>query len=228
MIIIISGSQPKNIPCLYIFTAENRRGDGILSKKASITVEASLVCPVFIFAAIALINIISWFKEAEDIQKELTQSLQTRQYMSYFAVEAASGNEDKDIVIKKKNQSVTGRAYVGVTTIGSTDDGEDDVIVYITPTGRVYHVSEVCTYLKSDVRRIDFDDMAALRNESGGKYYSCEVCAKDTENEEVYITSYGNRYHCNFECKSIRRNYIAVYKKDISNKNCCMKCGNGL
>lgn len=222
-----------------ICSLQKIRGD-YMKSKASITVEASVVCPIFIFAAVALIEIIRWFGYAEIIQRDLSEKFYKEQYISYITKDSGVIYDDLDdiyivdeyvydaktfgldIIKPRVSQSVVGRAYTGVMTLEKEDD---DVIVYITPYGKVYHESGTCTYLKSDIYRIDYAEIPVVRNDSGGKYYGCERCINNSINDDVYITPYGSRFHNNLSCSAIRKNYIAVYKSNIENRKCCSKCG---
>lgn len=196
-----------------------------MKTKASITVEASLVCPLFVFAAVALMGLIRWFAYAEDVQSKLSEKMMLMQILE-------KSEEDSEIYLEEKyeygalniTQNVVGRAYIGVTTL---DSGKEDEIVYITPNGDVYHLDNTCTYIKSDIYRVDCDDIESFRNYSGGKYYPCEKCVYGNKDNAVYITNYGNRYHEDIACKSINKNYIAIYRNDVKDRRSCSKCGGG-
>ena len=49
-----------------------------------------------------------------------------------------------------------------------------------------------------------------LRNESGGKYYPCELCGKKVSGMGVYITNYGSKYHTSMSCGGLKRKIYAV------------------
>ena len=55
-------------------------------------------------------------------------------------------------------------------------DVEIDNIVYVAENGKVCHRSRDCTYLKLSVKSAGLDEIPALRNQDGAKYYPCERC----------------------------------------------------
>ena len=66
------------------------------------------------------------------------------------------------------------------------------------------------------------------RNSSGGKYKSCEKCCRDIEAEDisnVYITTYGDRYHIVNNCPGLKRDIRRVKKSEIGDLPACSKCG---
>lgn len=208
--------------------------------KASITVEAALVCPVFLFAVLALINIIIWFDEAEAVQRKLTDDIRRIQAVSYVSenilpLQDEDGNIDlvnmyvaginvpmPDFIKPIVRQHVVSRPFSGITTI---EDGESGEIVYITPNGSVYHVSSTCSYIKTVLYSVRLSEIDSERNNSGGKYYPCERCGDSVAGGCVYVTSYGSRYHGDRGCTSISRNVISVFKEEVGGMRMCKKCG---
>lgn len=205
-------------------------------KKASLTVEAALVFPVFLFAVLALIYIIMWFYTAENVQCELVQSARI--------MSGAISSEDKadinlvrnynvkinapilSLISIKAVQRVNARAFTGISSIS---DYEDDPIVYITGHGSVYHRQISCSYIKINVRGVNISVIDSMRNANREKYKPCEKCARQAESEgyngTVYISEYGNRYHINRQCKAIARNVMAIRLSQVEDRRPCSKCG---
>lgn len=202
-------------------------------RKGSLTVEASLVCPFFIIAVMALVYIIMWFETAAGIQAELADKARYAADMSVTLYDNESADEAEDIVITKSykiphlpvgvNQKVVTRPYVGVNSI-NTD--KEDIIVYVTRNGTVYHTNRGCTYIKVTCSKVRGDELVLLRNKSGGRYKPCEVCMKDKAepSEDVYVTEYGDRYHSTVRCNRIERNVIAIRMSEVSDMRGCSKC----
>ncbi len=113
------------------------------------------------------------------------------------------------------------KGWTGYVDIGDT--GGDD-IVYITDYGTVYHEEMDCTYLEIAVRGILADTIKDARNDSGGKYYACEKCGKETHIGILYVANYGDRYHTTLNCTKIKRNIYAVLRKDVLERGGCSKC----
>lgn len=123
-------------------------------------------------------------------------------------------------------QRVHTRAFTGVERRRGVE--EEDTIVYITETGRVYHRERDCTYLRLSVSQMKYGDTASLRNESGGKYRPCERCVKNivpAGGDQVWITNFGDRYHVIRSCSGIKRNIKKVALSKTGKRTPCSKCG---
>ena len=111
---------------------------------------------------------------------------------------------------------------------GSSEGGEDDGYVYITPDGEVYHKLESCRSLNLRIRQCFFNDIYMLRGESGQKYYACSCCAEEIAKEGiVYYTDYGNRYHQRLQCKYLKRTIEKVPLAEVSDRRPCKLCSGG-
>ncbi len=123
-------------------------------------------------------------------------------------------------------QTVHTRAFVGVDDRSNQD--KEECNVYIAPTGSVYHKNKDCTYLKLTISEYLYEDVAALRNTSGGKYKPCDVCCSDhivQKNEPVIITNYGDRYHITRGCSGIKRSISEISINNVGKRSPCSKCG---
>lgn len=106
------------------------------------------------------------------------------------------------------------------------EENKEQVIVYITETGMVYHRDYHCTYLEPSVRMVSAEELNAMRNESGEKYYACERCKHGSvQGGGYYITDYGNRYHTTARCSGLKRKIYAVPIGEAKGKGACAKCG---
>lgn len=99
-----------------------------------------------------------------------------------------------------------------------------DPIVYVTVNGTVYHTNLDCSYLKRNIRSVSYQNIKSERNESGGKYYPCEFCAKGGVGSMVYITNYGDRYHFRTTCPGLSRGIRSIPFSEASNLPQCKKC----
>ncbi len=119
-----------------------------------------------------------------------------------------------------------GHVWNGYDVENQENFAEDEIYVFITKSGTVYHRNRNCTYLNPSVEAVYFDDVAEKRNESGAKYYVCERC-KETEGTVVYITKQGNRYHYSLECSGLKRTVYSIKLSEAGGRAPCSKCGNG-
>lgn len=123
-------------------------------------------------------------------------------------------------------QRYYGRAWTGYDVTQYVSDMErEDPMVYITKTGTVYHLNRNCVYLNPSIEALPAEAIASKRNQTGGKYYLCEVCSAGAEQGEVYITSWGNRYHTQLNCSGLKRTIYTVPLSQTGGRGRCSKCG---
>lgn len=123
-------------------------------------------------------------------------------------------------------QRYYGRAWTGYdVTQYVSDMREEDPMVYITKTGIVYHLDRNCTYLNPSVHTVSASAVADRRNQSGGKYYPCEICNGDRAQGQVYITSQGSSYHSRIQCPGLKRTIYTVPLSEVEGRGACSKCG---
>lgn len=101
--------------------------------------------------------------------------------------------------------------------------------VYMTKSGSVYHKYRDCSYLVCAISSCDISEISAKRNESGAKYYPCEICCKEgtcqSKGQTVFFTKYGTRYHSLATCKSLDSTVYSVELEKVSGKySLCSKC----
>lgn len=119
-------------------------------------------------------------------------------------------------------QEMKVKAWTGYEKSGFSN--QDEETVYVTETGLVYHKDYHCTYLELSIHMVQSNDLEALRNESGAKYYPCEHCLHGSPGG-VYITDTGNRYHSSLGCSGLKRTIYAVPVSEAAGKGACSRCG---
>lgn len=125
-----------------------------------------------------------------------------------------------DFVMIQKNEC---RKWNGWS--GAGEDGAEDAWVYITVTGNVYHMTNTCSHLALSIRAVDYEQLSVLRNESGGKYHECTLCAGNVAAGRVYITNQGDSYHRNLNCSGIKRTILMVRLSEVGDRRRCSRCG---
>jgi len=111
---------------------------------------------------------------------------------------------------------------------GESGNGEDDIWVYITETGTVYHRSRECSHLRLSVTAVNKNKVGDKRNENGGRYRECERCAgKNRGQTTVYITSQGDRYHYDLQCSGIKRTISMIKLSEVGGRSPCSRCAAG-
>ncbi len=123
-------------------------------------------------------------------------------------------------------QRYYGRAWTGYdVTSHVSDTRQEDPMVYITRTGIVYHRDRNCTYLNPSVETVTRSEAGSRRNQSGGRYYACEICDGDRSQGQVYITSQGSSYHSRIQCSGLKRTIYTVPLSEVQGRGGCSKCG---
>jgi hypothetical protein len=129
----------------------------------------------------------------------------------------------------KMVQRIKLRAWTGheVPSNYTKEDDKEEIIVYVTETGSVYHKNRECSHIRLSIRSV-IGVPNGLRNDNGGKYYPCESCCKGVEDPFMtyYITSDGTRYHTSNTCSRIKRNVKEVRISEVGSRKPCKRCGN--
>ncbi len=99
--------------------------------------------------------------------------------------------------------------------------------VYVTKTGSAYHLYRNCSYLMADIRNVSGTEVEFIRNNSGGKYYACEICSKNQSpmpGETYTVSVWGNRYHQDGLCVALYKDVTAIPINEVGSRHLCTKC----
>lgn len=99
--------------------------------------------------------------------------------------------------------------------------------VYVTETGRVYHLSMDCTHLSLSISMVTSAEVGGKRNQAGGKYYPCSKCVSGAMPTRLYITAEGSSYHYSGDCSGLKRTVSSMILEDAVNAGYtpCSRCG---
>ncbi len=221
---------PPSYNDLYKTLCQNER-TALCVLKGSLTVEAALVFPFFLMILLAFFAFFSQYASAAEAKREA--AAEAKQIgIAHGILQKTDGT---DIIIYqsekveqvwinpfRQNSSVTERA-VCRAWIGFTELETQEVYVYITPEGSVYHLNDECTHLKLSVQQVTMQKALGLKNEYGEKYDACELCEKNF-GVFVYITSEGSRYHSKRSCSGLKRTIRHVPLSSVKGRRCCLRC----
>lgn len=118
----------------------------------------------------------------------------------------------------------TGKEVAATYTLGE-ETGEEET-VYITETGKVYHISASCSHILLSIRAVSgIPD--SYRNTNGGKYYACKECCKDMPEPSgtFFIAEDGSSYHAVRSCSSLKRTVKQIPISEIGSRAPCKRCG---
>ena len=218
----------------------------------SMTVEASLCVPIFFLVVISLFYVFQILLGINTMQFQMSEAV--REYEAYNTkISSVSTflSDGKMLVWDEDNklchveyketipvigsnffnvrlyQQMRFSDFKGKSMMESLPDKTDDIYVYITENGRVYHRNSGCSYLNPSVVSCLVNQVDKKRNSSGGRYKPCERCCGANSNggDVVYITSYGDRYHTDKGCSGIKRGIRQVKLSDVGSMPPCSKCG---
>lgn len=214
-----------------------RRVSLYIFQKGSLTVEASFLLPFFLCTVTALLYLYSFtaikawdyrrlMEKAEVLAVTTGRTDQEDPYIRLYDTSLVTlPFVDFFPVRNWSSQRVIVRSWTGYTG-ESFQANASDTLVYMTPEGTVYHKSCDCTYLRLSIRSLSYEALDEMRNQSGGKYASCEYCVGRTwSGTVVYITDYGTSYHTRRDCQGLKRTVMAVPWSQVQGVRMCSKCG---
>ena len=109
--------------------------------------------------------------------------------------------------------------------VGDRQASDEEIYVYVTENGSVYHTSRSCHYLDLSIQKVNSGTVGDLRNKDGHIYYACLDCvAKNSKTETKYITDYGVCYHDSLLCSGLKRTIYMVKLSEVKGKGKCSKC----
>jgi len=250
-----------------------------LLKSGSLTVEAAMVLPLFLFAIIAILYMIQIIYTYDTLQQNLLSTAKAASAYAYeddykeelFYLEFLShldfdyisksgivggvyginfsetrfdeNSQRIDLIINYRiksmidifdisylsiHQCVSTKAWTGYQGAEKNLSGEsEETTVYVTENGKVYHTSKSCTHLDLSIRTVIFEQIENLRNEYGGKYYSCEKCCRNDDigpGKQVHIADTGTNYHSELSCSGLKRTIYEMILNEQMTLRPCSRC----
>lgn len=116
-----------------------------------------------------------------------------------------------------------GHLWNGYTIPGTENDAISKT-VYIAENGVVYHENRDCTHLMLTIKEVLYRKVSQMRNENGGRYTPCELCAQEGPLEKVYIGVEGDRYHFDKGCSGLKRTVFSVHLSEVEHYPPCSRC----
>lgn len=214
-------------------------------RKASLTVEASVVLPLFLIGMIMLVGVMDVCRVQTEENAKLAEQAKNLSMYAY-AASAKDGQERIDlcrtcicrlpvnlfpfsgipVVVRARVHTWTGRSETEAA--GKSDP--EETLVYMTEGGSVYHTSSFCTYLDLSIYSADVSDLKSLRNEYGSRYHACEKCGygagdETSEDERVFLTGKGEKYHTLLSCSGLTRKIKMIKITETGGIPACSRCG---
>lgn len=237
------------IPCQFTSPERDEKNCGRTAlytlRKASLTVEASVVLPVFLLAMLMLLGIIDLCRLKTEHQAELvmqakelsmyaylTPELYRDDYVDLYTIEAYElpvklfPFPDLKLAFRARIHTWTGRSDTD-SAVEENDFGSDTA-VYVSERETVYHTNAECTHLDLSIMQTNAGSLDKLRNAYGEAYHPCEKCCGTLNGEwshpDYYVTDHGNTYHVSKNCSSLKRTTKLVQLKDVTHLEECERC----
>ncbi len=206
--------------------------------EASMTVEAALAVPIFLFF---IANILSLFIMYERYSNDLAALHQKGKNLAMLAHTAGDGGDE--LVHLATEQAVeplyktmgfdgaeTGafvyvRKWTGYRVSSDVSREEEEEYVYITESGTVYHRSRTCRHLRISLKTVDVSSIGDHRNAHGARYTPCEKCCNGQSTGLVFITDKGDKYHNRADCSGLKRTILTVRLSEVGGRGPCSLCG---
>jgi hypothetical protein len=113
---------------------------------------------------------------------------------------------------------------------GYTPDAFDDpqnVIVYMTAKGTVYHTNKYCTYLIKYTDTITKSSLSSYEKKKKRSYSVCTACSHTPHDSDsiIYLCETGHVYHYSKDCYYLTAHIFQCSYKDVSGKyHECSRC----
>lgn len=212
-----------------------------LCTSASLTAEAAVILPLFLLAILSFISVMNVCQTQITAQAELAEKAKKMSMYAYLADDYMNSEyidlaetktyrlEVSLVPLYRVNLALRGRVH---TWTGRSEgerraDAENifEEMVYVTDNQSVYHTDSHCSYLDLSIRGVQKEDLSLLRNEEGGRYYSCDKCCNGDEGCTVYyITDHGDCYHASQACSGLIRKVRLIRKSEAGAISCCSRC----
>lgn len=222
-----------------IIRNESKETSRFVLLSGSLTVEAAIVLPLFLFA---MINILSLFLMFESYGTQLARLHQSGRQLAILAyAQGTAAEQDVELVTAERVKPLIGmmgypgclvvngcvmHKWIGYDLNGSASSGEAvEEMVFVTAQGSVYHTSRSCSYLNPAVESVSAAQAASMKNEDGQYYTSCQTCGG--QSDIVYITGDGERYHSSISCGGLKRTVdcVTISRALEMGRHVCSRCG---
>ena len=214
--------------------------------KASMTVEAALVLPLFLFVSLALWTPVRMLDTQRQMQTALERNCEELSLYAYLSeeswetedVELATTYREKipffpgvlpalSLETASKRRKWIG--YPGKWTGEQDGDFEEDdgeVMVYVGKEMGRYHPDRNCHYISNTYEAVSLEDAMGMRDADGHRFTACESCASQIRDDgTVYVTPAGRHYHGSVDCSAMISYVRKVPLSEVEHLGACSYCG---
>lgn len=213
-----------------------------LCTSGSLTVEAAVILPLFLFAMLTLVCLMDlcWTQVIKQVELgEKAKKLSMYAYLSseYLETEYIDLYETENCKLPVSlipgytiPLALRGRVHSWTGRSDSECEADREVVaeemVYVAEHESVYHISGKCTYLKLSICGVSKENLRDERNHSGSRYQACEKCCQSGDDTSYYfICPNGEKYHSSRACSGLSRKVRLVAKSEVEHLSVCSRCG---
>ena len=214
--------------------------------KASMTVEAALVLPLFVFVVMALWTPVRMLDTQRQKQTSLERNCEELSLYAYLDKDSWDLEDVELVTVYREKvpffpgtlpaislETASKRrkwiGYPGKLTGKSGDDpnGEEgEVMVYVGKEMGRYHPDRNCHYISNTYEAVSVEEAMGMRDADGHRFTACGSCASQIqEHGTVYVTPAGRHYHGSLECSAMMSYVRKVPLLEVEHLGACSYCG---
>ena len=215
---------------------EYRRSKGtslLSSSGGSMTLEASLLIPVFVFLFLALASVGEYLWIHGQVYHGVTEAAKEEAVYEYMLAKKNISSM-RTVLLKQKFLTAVDPPFTGdyeqkirqkaMTGYAEGQRGAGSGEVYITPYESVYHKDINCTHLSLSI--VSDSDVQKYRD-GKTRYRECERCTKYHKGDIsiLFIAKEGDAYHTDLGCSGLKRTVSKKKKSEAEGMKPCERCG---
>lgn len=243
---ILSKNRDDSPPMLH-HTSTGKRAAFHIFKKASFTIESSLVLPLFLLSSLALFSLLDFYRIYIEETISLCEKAKKAAACAYAPDNSSTLQElypDGYLTLSKVvtyripyapfplpaiRVPCYSRVHLWCGYQGTEWDSDSisayDEMVYVTDYESVYHTSSSCSHLSFQIEQKTLAAAQNSKNQSGARYAPCEKCiGSGLPHHQVYLTKHGTAYHNSPNCSGLKRSIRLIPQSEIPDLNICSRC----
>lgn len=200
-----------------------------LSKRrflGTITIEATVVCTISVLFLGTVLLFFGGMKKEFDLKQSMYRVTEQLLYLELGAdaPKDYDGYERMKYWMMREEMLLSNRLRMYGFEGYKPGMLEQEIYVYVTRYGSVYHSSLDCEHINIKILAVPAKEIATLRNASGGIYYPCMFCGADEVDGICYVTPEGKAYHRTRDCFSLLRYVEKISISEIGDREACKDC----
>lgn len=225
-----SNNMKESVPTIF-------KDENTSSFNASISVEASLVTPLFVFSIVTLMSLLIMIKDQSVYYQDMNEKALLQWENSALTKDDSMINPKETYELApiicffpglsvSVSDEILLHPFTGYTQdSGRSNERDSEVYVFVTENGTKYHIDSDCSYISIKPVTIEASSLDSIRNSDGCRYKKCRLC-HPLKTGILFITSYGDSYHSDANCSALKRTVKMITLKEALEYGFtpCSKC----